>query len=109
MTITPNCLRGRSLAGPHSRYEVATAQSTPRPVTMPESSAPRRSWVAKPITCDSRSRLRGVGAPSTLVLGGTDEEVAGPYPGAELVPGGQRLATMAVSIDALTDASGTAH
>lgn len=32
--------------------------------------------------------------------GATDEEVAGPYPGAELVPDGDRAATMAVTIDA---------
>lgn len=32
--------------------------------------------------------------------GATDEEVAGPYPGAELVPGGDRAATMAITIDA---------
>jgi hypothetical protein len=33
--------------------------------------------------------------------GATDEEVAGPYPGAELVPDGERAATMAVTIEAL--------
>jgi proline iminopeptidase len=32
--------------------------------------------------------------------GATDEEVAGPYPGAELVPEGKRAATMAVTINA---------
>ena len=32
--------------------------------------------------------------------GATGEEVAGPYPGAELVPDGERAATMAVTIDA---------
>jgi hypothetical protein len=31
--ITPDCHPGRSLAGPHSRYEVAAAESTP-PATM---------------------------------------------------------------------------
>jgi proline iminopeptidase len=31
--------------------------------------------------------------------GATDQEVAGPFPGAELVPEGQRAATMAVTID----------
>jgi proline iminopeptidase len=35
--------------------------------------------------------------------GATDAEVAGPYPGAELVPGGERSATMAVTIDAPPD------
>ena len=35
--------------------------------------------------------------------GATDEEVAGPYPGAELIPDGQRAATMAVTIDAPPD------
>jgi len=32
--------------------------------------------------------------------GATEEEVTGPYPGAELVPGGKRGATMAVTINA---------
>ena len=32
--------------------------------------------------------------------GATNEELAGPYPGAELVPDGERAATMAVTIDA---------
>jgi len=32
--------------------------------------------------------------------GATGDEVSGPYPGAELVPDGQRAATMAVTIDA---------
>lgn len=35
--------------------------------------------------------------------GATDEEVAGPYPGAGLVPNGERGATMAVTIDAPPD------
>jgi hypothetical protein len=35
--------------------------------------------------------------------GATDEEVTGAYPGAELVPHGQRAATMAVTIDAPRD------
>jgi len=35
--------------------------------------------------------------------GATDEEVAGPYPGADLVPDGERGATMAVTIDAPPD------
>ncbi|MGZ4669284.1 MAG: hypothetical protein ACXVX3_12230 [Blastococcus sp.] len=38
--------------------------------------------------------------PRLLRWGATDAEVAGPYPGAELVPGGKRGATMAVTIDA---------
>jgi hypothetical protein len=38
--------------------------------------------------------------PRLMRWGATDEEVAGPYPGAELVPGGQRAATMAVTIGA---------
>ena len=42
-----------------------------------------------------RTRLLGWGA--------TDEEVSGPYPGADLVPDGERGATMAVSIDAAPD------
>jgi hypothetical protein len=32
--------------------------------------------------------------------GATDEEVAGPYPGVDIVPNGKRAATMAVTIDA---------
>jgi hypothetical protein len=35
--------------------------------------------------------------------GATDEEVAGPYPGADLVPDGERAATMAVTIEAPLD------
>jgi len=35
--------------------------------------------------------------------GATDEEVTGPYPGAELVPEGERGVTMAVTIDAPPD------
>ena len=35
--------------------------------------------------------------------GATDEEVAGPYPGADLVPEGERGATMAVTIEAPAD------
>ena len=35
--------------------------------------------------------------------GASDEEVDGPYPGAELVPGGERGATMAVTIEAPPD------
>jgi proline iminopeptidase len=35
--------------------------------------------------------------------GASDEEVAGPYPGAELVPDGERGATMAVTIEAPPD------
>ena len=41
--------------------------------------------------------------PRLMRWGATDEEVAGPYPGAELIPGGQRAATMAVTIDAPPD------
>ncbi len=35
--------------------------------------------------------------------GATDEEVAGPYPGAGIVPDGRRGPTMAVTIDAPPD------
>jgi hypothetical protein len=38
--------------------------------------------------------------PRLLRWGASDEEVRQPYPGAELVPGGRRGATMAVTIDA---------
>ncbi len=38
--------------------------------------------------------------PRLVRWGASDEEVARPYPGAELVPGGERAATMAVTIDA---------
>ena len=41
--------------------------------------------------------------PRLMRWGATDEEVAGPYPGADLVPGGERGATMAVTIDAAPD------
>jgi hypothetical protein len=38
--------------------------------------------------------------PRLLRWGATDEEARRPYPGAELIPGGKRSATMAVTIDA---------
>jgi hypothetical protein len=38
--------------------------------------------------------------PRLLRSGASDEEVQQPYPGADLIPGGQRGATMAVTIDA---------
>ena len=38
--------------------------------------------------------------PRVLRWGATEEEVRRPYPGIELVPGGSRGATMAVTIDA---------
>ena len=41
--------------------------------------------------------------PRLLYWGATDEEVAGPSPGADLVPDGRRGATMAVTIDAPPD------
>jgi proline iminopeptidase len=44
--------------------------------------------------------LRVLGSPSTDVLGSHGEEVAGLYPGAELVPEGKRSGTMAVTIEA---------
>jgi hypothetical protein len=38
--------------------------------------------------------------PRLLCWGATDEELRSPYPGADLIPGGKRSATMAVTIDA---------
>lgn len=38
--------------------------------------------------------------PRLMRWGATDEEVSGPYPGADLVPEGERSPTMAVTIDA---------
>jgi len=38
--------------------------------------------------------------PRLMRWGASDEEVTGPYPGADLVPEGKRAATMAVTIDA---------
>jgi uncharacterized protein YndB with AHSA1/START domain len=38
--------------------------------------------------------------PRLLHWGATKEEVEGPYPGADIIPGGARSATMAVTIDA---------
>ena len=38
--------------------------------------------------------------PRLVRWGASDEEVAGPYPGADLVPEGERAATMAITIDA---------
>jgi len=41
--------------------------------------------------------------PRLLRWGASDGEAAGPYPGAGLVPGGKRAATMAVTVDAPPD------
>jgi hypothetical protein len=41
--------------------------------------------------------------PWLMRWGASDDEVTGPYPGADLVPGGERAATMAVTIDAPPD------
>jgi hypothetical protein len=41
--------------------------------------------------------------PRLMRWGATDEEVAGPYPGADIVPDGERAATMAVTIDAAAE------
>ncbi|MFC9356436.1 hypothetical protein ACFTZB_07610 [Rhodococcus sp. NPDC057014] len=41
--------------------------------------------------------------PRLVRWGATDEEVAGPYPGGDLVPGGERGGAMAVTIDAPPD------
>lgn len=41
--------------------------------------------------------------PRLLRWGATEEEVAGPYPGAEFVPDGERAATMAVTIGAAAE------
>lgn len=38
--------------------------------------------------------------PRLLRWGATDEEVNGPYPGADLIPGGTRSGTLAITIDA---------
>ena len=56
----------------------------------------------------------GMGAVAAVVYGGwlrprlmrwgaTDEEVHGPFPGGDVVTGGRRSATMAVTIDAPPD------
>ena len=47
-----------------------------------------------------RARYRLRLWPGLSRWGATDEEVAGPYPGAELVPEGKRSPTMAVTINA---------
>jgi hypothetical protein len=41
--------------------------------------------------------------PRLVHWGASDEEVAAPYPGAEIVPNGERGATMAVTVDASPD------
>ncbi len=41
--------------------------------------------------------------PRLMRWGASDEEVNGPYPGADLIPGGERAATMAVTIDVPPD------
>jgi proline iminopeptidase len=38
--------------------------------------------------------------PRLLRWGASDQELRAPYPGAELIPGGRRMATMAVTVDA---------
>lgn len=38
--------------------------------------------------------------PRLMRWGATDDEITGPYPGAQLVPEGERAATMAVTIEA---------
>ena len=38
--------------------------------------------------------------PRLLRWGASEEELRAPYPGAELIPGGRRMATMAVTVDA---------
>ncbi len=38
--------------------------------------------------------------PRLIRWGATDAEVSGPFPGADLIPGGERIPTMAVTIDA---------
>ncbi len=43
---------------------------------------------------------RGLVLPRLMRWGATDDEVTGPFPGADLVPGAKRSATMAVTIDA---------
>lgn len=45
----------------------------------------------------------GLLRPRLLRWGATDEELAGPYPGAEVVPHGRRGGTMAITIDAPPD------
>src|SRR5512135_1818160 len=47
-----------------------------------------------------RRRLRNLGTPPADALGATDDEAAGPYPGAGVVPEGERAGTMAVTIEA---------
>jgi hypothetical protein len=41
--------------------------------------------------------------PRLMRWGASDEEVSGPYPGADLIPDGERAATMAVTIDVPPD------
>src|ERR1700681_4810245 len=44
--------------------------------------------------------LRNRGATAAVALAATDEELLAAFPGADLIPGGKRHATMAVTVDA---------
>ena len=52
------------------------------------------------LICAAAAVYAGVIRPRLVRWGATDEEVASNYPGRDLIPGGTRAATMAVSIDA---------
>jgi hypothetical protein len=61
-------------------------------------SGPRRNWVA--LMAALAGGYLAVVRPQLLRWGATDDEVREPFPGAEIVAGGTRSATMAVTIDA---------
>jgi F420H(2)-dependent quinone reductase len=52
------------------------------------------------LSCLAAGAYLIAGRPRLLRWGASDEEVTGPYPGADLVPSGNRAATMAVTIEA---------
>jgi proline iminopeptidase len=67
----------------------------------PERSLALMKTVRKLVAVRALMAAHAVGARPVLLRGSaTEEEVAGPYPGAGLVPGGKRGATMAVTINA---------
>jgi hypothetical protein len=69
------------------------------PETSPMTLAGKTVGVAGTAAVVYAARVR----PRLMSWGATDEEVTGTYPGADLVPAGERGATMAVTIDAAPD------
>jgi hypothetical protein len=87
-------MRDRVIEAPHSLVEgedVAMGRAV-------LASGPRRRWVV--LMTGLAGGYLAVVRPRLLCWGATDDEVRGQFPGAEIIPGGTRSATMAVTIDA---------